>query len=195
MLVLPGGVFLLFIPFLLLCSPATKKTSRSFVPPQPDTIRPCWPVTQGSFHCTRTKHHWPGVSIGGVLPYLIKAAVPDDIPDDVAGAVADAVADDDDVACIAADLWSRAPLKLAGHHVRVTNLYDEGFKAPLGAAEHRGYMTAFRDGRIESDLKGHVEDLQWCSGLVLCYPTWWYSFPAILKVTAVARLGALKFGM
>ncbi|CAN0545281.1 unnamed protein product, partial [Ectocarpus sp. 8 AP-2014] len=42
-------------------------------------------------------------------------------------------------------------------------------------------MTAFRDGQVAEDVKGHVDDLQWCSGLVLCYPTWWYSFPAILK--------------
>lgn len=64
----------------------------------------------------------------------------------------------------------------------MTNLYEEQFQAALGEKEHRGFLTAFREGRVEEDLKGHVEDLQWCSGLVLCYPTWWYSFPAILKV-------------
>ncbi|CAN0311432.1 unnamed protein product, partial [Ectocarpus fasciculatus] len=70
----------------------------------------------------------------------------------------------------------------AGHQVRVTNLYQEQFQAALGGQEHRGFMTAFRDGQVAEDVKGHVDDLQWCSGLVLCYPTWWYSFPAILKV-------------
>lgn len=66
--------------------------------------------------------------------------------------------------------------------MRVTNLYQEQFQAALGGQEHRGFMTAFRDGQVAEDVKGHVDDLQWCSGLVLCYPTWWYSFPAILKV-------------
>lgn len=27
----------------------------------------------------------------------------------------------------------------------------------------------------------HVEALQWAEGLILVYPTWWYSQPAILK--------------
>lgn len=67
--------------------------------------------------------------------------------------------------------------------MRVTNLYQEQFQAALGGQEHRGFMTAFRDGQVAEDVKGHVDDLQWCSGLVLCYPTWWYSFPAILKVS------------
>ncbi|CBJ32295.1 NAD(P)H dehydrogenase (quinone) [Ectocarpus siliculosus] len=75
----------------------------------------------------------------------------------------------------------RDSLKDAGHQVRVTNLYQEQFQAALGGQEHRGFMTAFRDGQVAEDVKGHVDDLQWCSGLVLCYPTWWYSFPAILK--------------
>lgn len=72
-----------------------------------------------------------------------------------------------------------------GHEVRVTNLYEETFQAALGGKEHRGFMTAFREGKVEDDVKSHVEDLQWCSGLVLCYPTWWYSFPAILKVNGL----------
>lgn len=70
-----------------------------------------------------------------------------------------------------------------GHEVRVTNLYAEQFQPALGGQEHRGFLTAFRDGKVAEDMKSHVEDLQWCSGLVLCYPTWWYSFPAVLKVT------------
>ncbi|CAM9368009.1 unnamed protein product [Pylaiella littoralis] len=74
-------------------------------------------------------------------------------------------------------------LKASGewHEVRVTNLYAEQFQPALGGQEHRGFLTAFRDGKVAEDMKSHVEDLQWCSGLVLCYPTWWYSFPAVLK--------------
>lgn len=64
----------------------------------------------------------------------------------------------------------------------MTNLYEDKFQAALGGKEHRGFLTAFREGKVQDDVKSHVEDLQWCSGLVLCYPTWWYSFPAILKV-------------
>lgn len=80
---------------------------------------------------------------------------------------------------------------LEGHEVRVTNLYEETFQAALGGKEHRGFMTAFREGKVEDDVKSHVEDLQWCSGLVLCYPTWWYSFPAILKVNTILSSGGI----
>lgn len=70
----------------------------------------------------------------------------------------------------------------------MTNLYHERFQAVMGTEEHRGFSTAFREGLVEQDVKGHAEDLQWCSGLVLCYPTWWYSFPAILKVNIVLNV-------
>lgn len=85
--------------------------------------------------------------------------------------------------------FSSASRIFAGHEVRVTNLYEDKFQAALGGKEHRGFMTAFREGKVEDDVKSHVEDLQWCSGLVLCYPTWWYSFPAILKVTSSSGTG------
>ena len=62
------------------------------------------------------------------------------------------------------------------------SLYDEQFQPVLDREEYRGFMTAYQDGKMSRDLNRHVEDLKWCSGLVLCYPTWWYSFPAILKV-------------
>ncbi len=64
----------------------------------------------------------------------------------------------------------------------MTNLYEEQFQAALGENEHRVFLTAFRDGKVAKDVESHVDDLQWCSALVLCYPTWWYSFPAVLKV-------------
>ncbi|CAN0490666.1 unnamed protein product, partial [Scytosiphon promiscuus] len=73
-------------------------------------------------------------------------------------------------------------IRPSGHEVRVSNLYDEKFQPVLWGEEHRGFLTAFRENRLEEDMKAHVDNLLWCSGLVLCYPTWWYSFPAILKV-------------
>lgn len=72
-------------------------------------------------------------------------------------------------------------LEVSGHQVRVTNLYEENFEPRLGGPEHQTFLTAYRDGHVPEDIKTHIEDLQWCSGLCLVYPTWWYSFPAILK--------------
>lgn len=74
-----------------------------------------------------------------------------------------------------------------GHEVRVANLYEEGFQSVMGNQEHRAYLTAHRDGNMEEDIRPHVENLRWCSALVFCYPTWWYSFPAILKVCDVLQ--------
>lgn len=77
----------------------------------------------------------------------------------------------------------------------MTNLYEEQFQAALGGKEHRGFLTAFREGKVAEDVKSHVDDLQWCSALVLCYPTWWYSFPAVLKVNKPPRLVVSSSGL
>ncbi|CAM9584380.1 unnamed protein product [Choristocarpus tenellus] len=72
-------------------------------------------------------------------------------------------------------------LETAGHEVRVRNLYDEGFDPVIKEVEFRRYLSAYRESKLSKDIADHIRDLQWCSGLVLVYPTWWYSFPAILK--------------
>ena len=65
-----------------------------------------------------------------------------------------------------------------GHEVRLIDLHAEGFNPVMSAEERRGYDKGVP---IPADLQPHVEALQWAEGLILVYPTWWYSQPAMLK--------------
>ena len=66
----------------------------------------------------------------------------------------------------------------SGHEVRLIDLNAEGFNPVMTADERRGYTE---DVPIPAELQPHIEALQWAEGLILVYPTWWYSQPAILK--------------
>jgi putative NADPH-quinone reductase len=71
-----------------------------------------------------------------------------------------------------------AGLQRSGHAVDDCDLYAEGFDPVLSAAERRAYNTP------DPDLTGvaeHVARLRAAEALVLCFPTWWYGMPAILK--------------
>lgn len=64
-----------------------------------------------------------------------------------------------------------------GHEVRFIDLHAQGFNPVMSAEERRGYDTAIPP----ADLLPHIEAVQWAEGLILVYPTWWYSQPAMLK--------------
>lgn len=59
-----------------------------------------------------------------------------------------------------------------GHDVRVLDLYEMGFDPRLSVAERSDYYT-----------KSFADDagLQDTEMLILVFPTWWFSLPAILK--------------
>ena len=65
-----------------------------------------------------------------------------------------------------------------GHEVRLIDLCAESFNPVMSTEERRSYTE---NGPIPGDLVTHIEALQWAEGLILVYPTWWYSQPAILK--------------
>jgi putative NADPH-quinone reductase len=69
-------------------------------------------------------------------------------------------------------------LDAGGHDVRVTDLYAEGFQPEL-SAEERTNQHAPPD--TKPGIAGHAANLGWCDTLVLVYPTWWSSQPAMLK--------------
>jgi putative NADPH-quinone reductase len=69
-------------------------------------------------------------------------------------------------------------LRAAGHEVDLCDLYAEGFDPVLTAAERRAYNTAYPD---LSAVEPHIARLQAAEALVVCFPTWWYGMPAILK--------------
>lgn len=71
-----------------------------------------------------------------------------------------------------------AALRGGGHEVDDCDLYAEGFDPVVSAAERAAYNTPSPDlSAVASD----VARLQAADALVLCFPTWWYGMPAILK--------------
>jgi len=71
-----------------------------------------------------------------------------------------------------------AALRIGGHEVDDCDLYALGFDPVLSAAERASYNTPNPD---LSAVASHVARLQAAEALVLCFPTWWYGMPAILK--------------
>jgi len=70
-------------------------------------------------------------------------------------------------------------MRAAGHEVRLRDLYAEGFDPVLSRAEWDRYLS---DPQANIALQAdHIADLQWCEGLIVIYPTWYYGAPAMLK--------------
>jgi NAD(P)H dehydrogenase (quinone) len=68
--------------------------------------------------------------------------------------------------------------KEGGHEVRALDLHAEGFDPVMGAEEWRGY---YRGEPEDPLLRRHADALRWAEGLVLVFPIWWGTVPAILK--------------
>jgi NAD(P)H dehydrogenase (quinone) len=69
-------------------------------------------------------------------------------------------------------------LREAGHEVDDCDLYAEGFDSVLSRAERLGYHEVPSN---REPLRAQVERLQWAEALVLCFPTWCFGPPAMLK--------------
>lgn len=84
-------------------------------------------------------------------------------------------------------------LESAGHEVKVSDLYAMGWKASLDADDctDRQESTrydpsmaskhAFGYGTQRDDITQEQEKLRWADAVILQFPLWWYSMPAILK--------------
>lgn len=70
-----------------------------------------------------------------------------------------------------------AGLASAGHDVRLTDLYADGFDPAMSAEERRTHKVP----GVGPELEQYVDDLAWAETLVLVYPTWWGGQPAMLK--------------
>jgi putative NADPH-quinone reductase len=72
-----------------------------------------------------------------------------------------------------------ATLRAAGHEIRLRDLYAEAFDPVLSRVEWDRYLSD--PGANVAGVRDHVDDLRWCEGLIVIYPTWYYGAPAMLK--------------
>src|SRR3954467_5324539 len=86
-----------------------------------------------------------------------------------------------------------AELKAQGHTVKISDLYADGWKSeidradfPLLAPEARLKVAAashdgFETKALTPDVLVEQEKLLWADMLILQFPLWWFTMPAILK--------------
>ncbi|MCV9935604.1 NAD(P)H-dependent oxidoreductase [Boseaceae bacterium BT-24-1] len=86
-----------------------------------------------------------------------------------------------------------AELEAQGHEVRVSDLYAEGWKSEVDRADFPNWpqgeglrvgaasKKSFEAGALTDDVKAEIEKLLWADTLILQFPLWWYTMPAILK--------------
>jgi NAD(P)H dehydrogenase (quinone) len=84
-------------------------------------------------------------------------------------------------------------LEAQGHKVRVSDLYADRWKSevdradfPSLAADVRLKVEAaskevFAAGALTEDVGAEIEKLLWADALILQFPLWWFTMPAILK--------------
>lgn len=98
---------------------------------------------------------------------------------------------------------ARQTLESEGHFVRVSDLYAMRFDP---VSDRRNFTTvkdadyfkqqveekhAAKVGGFAPDVAVEMEKLSWCDALILQFPLWWFSMPAVLKgwVDRVFALG------
>lgn len=84
-------------------------------------------------------------------------------------------------------------LKAQGHEVRQSDLYADRWKPqvdradfPSVAADERlvpvgASKRSFGANTLTADVKAEIGKLLWADTLILLFPLWWFSMPAILK--------------
>ncbi|PWC60489.1 NAD(P)H dehydrogenase [Azospirillum sp. TSH7] len=84
-------------------------------------------------------------------------------------------------------------LKAQGHSVELSDLYAMGWKAQVDRTDFptldpdtrlrvaAASSDAFAADALTDDVKAEQEKLLWADALILQFPLWWFSMPAILK--------------
>ncbi|TBU80849.1 NAD(P)H dehydrogenase [Pseudomonas daroniae] len=84
-------------------------------------------------------------------------------------------------------------LEATGNTVQVSDLYAMQWKAMLDANDSGTRHSAARfdpsldlrraleSGTLRADIAGEQEKLRWADAVILQFPLWWFSMPAILK--------------
>ena len=96
-------------------------------------------------------------------------------------------------------------LEVLGHEVRVSDLYAVGWKSEVDRADFphldqearlkvaAASSEAFVGDALTRDVKDEQQKLLWADAVILQFPLWWFSMPAILKGW-VDRVYAYGFG-
>ncbi|MBD1858691.1 MULTISPECIES: NAD(P)H-dependent oxidoreductase [Leptolyngbya] len=71
-----------------------------------------------------------------------------------------------------------AALTAAGHEVEIEDLYQNSFSPVITSSERQSYFQPPFDA---TTVQPQVERLLAAEAVVLVFPTWWFSLPAILK--------------
>ena len=86
-----------------------------------------------------------------------------------------------------------ARLEQAGHSVQVSDLYAMHWKATLDAEDStqlvsgerfdpsRASQQAYAHGHQSADITREQDKLKWADAVILQFPLWWFTMPAILK--------------
>lgn len=86
-----------------------------------------------------------------------------------------------------------AQLEADGHEVRVSDLYAMGWKSEIDRADFPSLALearlmpaaasrqAFAEGGLTADVQAEIDKLRWADTLILQFPLWWFTMPAILK--------------
>ncbi|NUS26847.1 MAG: NAD(P)H-dependent oxidoreductase [Streptomyces sp.] len=86
-------------------------------------------------------------------------------------------------------------LRTSGHEVRLSDLYAMKWKPTVDADDYTDHgsdgarrLHVMRDseeatlnGRLAPDIAAEQEKIRWSDALILQFPMWWFSTPAILK--------------
>lgn len=84
-------------------------------------------------------------------------------------------------------------LRQAGHRVQVSDLYAMRWKAAIDADDStdqdpharfdpaRDSRRAFESGTQREDIAREQDKLRWADTVIVQFPLWWFSMPAILK--------------
>lgn len=84
-------------------------------------------------------------------------------------------------------------LEAQGNDVRVSDLYAMGFNPVASAADFKerrfeGHLQYDREQKhavtqrsFSDDIQAEIDKVLWCDLLILQFPLWWYSVPAIMK--------------
>ncbi len=86
-----------------------------------------------------------------------------------------------------------AQLEANGHSVQISDLYAMNWKSEIDRADFPSLVPdarlhvatasaeAFHGQTLTDDVRAEQDKLGWADGVILQFPVWWFSMPAILK--------------